>query len=88
VTTKTTTVTRADVHALVEALPDAELAEAKRYLTGLSTQNDPALRAALLAPMDDEPLTEEDVAAIDEARAELAQGQGIPNEVARREFGW
>jgi len=32
------------------------------------------------APIDDEPLTDEDIAALDEAEAELAAGLGIPNE--------
>ena len=46
-TTETTTATRAELHALVDALPEVELVEARRLLTGLNTP-DPALRSALL----------------------------------------
>ena len=79
-TTEATTVTRAELHALVDALPDGELTEAKRYLTGLNTHDDPALRTALLAPLDDEPLTEEEIAAIEEAKQELARGDYVTDE--------
>jgi hypothetical protein len=52
-------------------------AEAERYLKGLTT-DDPVLRAFLLAPLDDEPESEEERLAVEEARAELARGEGIP----------
>ncbi len=75
-TTEATTVTRVELHALVDALPDGELAEAKRYLTGLNTHDDPAL----LAQYDDEPLTEEDVAAIEDGQAAIARGEYVTDE--------
>ncbi len=78
--------TREALHQLIDGLPDETLDEAARRLSPLYP--DPALRAALLAPIDDEPLTAEDIAAIEEARAELDQGLGISNEELRREFGW
>jgi hypothetical protein len=44
------------LHHLVEALPDDELREAHAFLEYLRLRKaDPVLRAALLAPVDDEP---------------------------------
>jgi len=80
-------VTRSQLHALVDTLPDTELTEAKRYLTGLSTVDDPPLRAALLAPIDDEPLTEEEIAAVEEAKEELARGEYLTMDAVKRELG-
>lgn len=78
-TTETNPRTRADLHTLVDALPDTELPEAQRLLMGLNT-TDPALRTALLAPIDDEPLTDEDIAAIEEAKQQLARGEYVSDE--------
>jgi predicted RNase H-like HicB family nuclease len=39
------------------------------------------------APIDDEPLTPEDIAAIDEGRRSLERGEGIPHDDILREFG-
>jgi hypothetical protein len=54
--------TRADLHQLVDRLPDDELARAE------------VLLRALEAPID-EPVTDDDRSALDEARAELADGR-------------
>ena len=86
--TDTSTGIRAELHALIDALPDDELAEAKHYLTGLALHDDPALRTALLAPMDDEPLTAEDIAAIEEAKARVERGEWVSHDDVRRELGW
>ena len=51
------------LHTLVDQLPRAMWDEAARYLTGLNTE-DPVLRAFLLAPLDDEPETEEERLAV------------------------
>lgn len=88
-TTDVTTVTRADLHALVDALPDPELAEAKRLLTGLSTTDDPVLRAALLAPLEDEELSPEEEVALARAweRRERGEAHYVSNEELARELG-
>jgi hypothetical protein len=70
---------RDDLYALVDALPDNELNEARRYLSALQEAN-PAVRAALLAPIDDEPLTPEDRRAIDEAKAAYNRGDWIADD--------
>jgi hypothetical protein len=72
-TTKATT-TKESLHALVDGLPEDMWGEAERYLTGLTT-DDPLLRKFLLAPLDDEPETEEERLAVEEARAEIARGE-------------
>ena len=87
-TTETTTASRAELHALVDALPDAELAEARRLLTGLSTA-DPVLRAALLAPLEDEELTPEEEARLARAwgRRERGEARYITDEELASELG-
>ncbi len=88
-TTETTTAARANLHALVDTLPDAELAEARRLLTGLNTA-DPVLRAALLARLEDEELSAEENAMLAEARRRRASGEAryTSDEDVRRELGW
>jgi hypothetical protein len=49
---------------------------------------DPMLQALYSAPLDDEPVTEEDEAAVEEARQEAARGETVPLEALRRELGW
>jgi hypothetical protein len=73
------------LHALVDQLPQGMWDEAARYLTGLNTE-DPVLRAFLLAPLDDEPLTDEEIALVEEGEAEIARGEGIPWEIVRDEL--
>ena len=48
---------------------------------------DTAYRAALSAPLDDEPVTEADVAAILCAREEVRLGKVVPHDEVFREFG-
>ncbi len=76
---------RQALHQLLDALPDELLPAAEARLTAL--RDDPFLRFMLAAPVDDEPLDEEDQAALAEARAEHARGETIPWEQVRRELG-
>jgi hypothetical protein len=78
--------TRDTLRHLIDTLPDAVLDEAERYLTALQT-DDPVLRAALLAPVDDEPESPEEAAAVQEARDALARGDAYTLEEVRRELG-
>ena len=48
---------------------------------------DPVWRSCATAPLDDEPVTPEDEAAIEQGRKEIAEGRGIPHEEIMREFG-
>jgi hypothetical protein len=79
--------TKEALHALVDELPDDALPAAERYLQSLrEAAVDPVLQAFLNAPEDDEPLTAEDLAAIEEAEAEIARGEVIPWEVFRAQL--
>ncbi len=86
-TTDTTTVTRTELHALVDTLPEGELGEARRYLKGLST-TDPLERALLLAPLEDEGLSEAEVVALETAERRYRGGstQYVTDEQLAREL--
>ena len=78
------------LHRLIDELPEAELPEVERFLaergddplrrTLTKAPDDPLLRALANAPEDDEPLTPEDEAAIEEARRSVAAGRVIADD--------
>ena len=78
-----TSANRDSLHRLVDEIPDSELHAARRMLQYLRDQSDPLLRALLDAPEDDEPLTEQDAAALEANR----EGAYIPHEDLKRELG-
>lgn len=71
---------------IVDELPEGDVLAAERYLEYL---RDIGSEQAILGevPLDDEPLTEEDVAEIEAARAELSAGRSRPWSVVRQELG-
>lgn len=77
---------RAILHRLVDSLPEEDLTTAGRLLVGLTMTADPIERALLLAPVDDEPDTDDDDGGLTEARRELARGEGISTEELEREL--
>jgi len=79
---------RDEVHELVDQLPDDELNAARRFVEYLRHHGDPLLKKLMEAPIDDEPVTEEEEALVAEAREELARGETISHEEVKREFGW
>ena len=62
---------RAALHALVDAVPDEWLAEAKAAMRALV---DPVLLALLMAPPEDEELSTDERAELERAEAERAAG--------------
>jgi hypothetical protein len=78
--------TKETLHRLIDELPDGEVDEAERYLRALQIE-DPVLRSLELAPIDDEPLTPEEEAALQEGRDALARGEALTMEQLRRELG-
>lgn len=60
------------LHQAIDAMTEAEAAEALRTLGG---PRDPAARFFAEAPLDDEPFTAADVAAVAEADADEAAGR-------------
>jgi len=76
---------RQALHTLVEKLPEPELVPGRRFLEYLRQQPADSLRVLLdTAPLDDEPVTEDDLAAIREGLEEHARGETIPHEEVKR----
>lgn len=75
---------RQQAHALLDML-SAEKLNAVRSL--LEVMVEPLARSLALAAAEEEKITPETAAALDRARASLAQGEGIPHEEILREFG-
>lgn len=77
--------TRADLHAIVDDLPDSELDRARASLEAVRS---PLAKALAQAPIDDEPETAEERSAVQDARDSLARGErGISLMDLRRELG-
>jgi hypothetical protein len=79
--------TKATLHRIIEELPESELVAAERFLAYLRDMADPVRRALLTAPWDDEPETEDERQAVQEAHNELARGEVYPLDEVRRELG-
>jgi hypothetical protein len=75
------------LHALIDTLPDTKLDAARLYLEALRAEDDPVLQAFLNAPEDDEPETDEERAAVQEAREALARGDVYTLAEVSRELG-
>ena len=77
--------TRADLHAIVDDLPESELFRARASLEAVCS---PLERALAQAPIDDELETAEERSAVQEARASLSRGErGSSLKDLRRELG-
>ena len=75
---------RQQVHALINVLPNEKIAA----LYGLlEVMVEPLSRSLAMAPVEDEELTPETMAAIHRASASLDRGEGISHEEILREFG-
>jgi hypothetical protein len=79
-------IAREDVHHLLDELPDDLLPYIARQLGAL--RDDPLARLLLTAPIDDEPETEEERAAVQAAREEAARVGYVSDEDLDRELGW
>jgi hypothetical protein len=75
---------RQQAHALIDLLPPEKLNAVRNLLEVMA---EPLSRALALAPFEDEEITSEMAAELDQARASLARGEGIPHEEILREFG-
>jgi hypothetical protein len=84
---KKSVILREELHGLVDDLSDHDLPTAKRFLAYLRNIRDPLIRKMVEAPYDDEPLTEEDIAALDEAWEDVAAGRLVSDEEVKRELG-
>jgi len=75
---------KADLHRLVDNLPEEKETEARHLLQDLLDGGDYTLENA---PFDDEPLTEEDHAALDEAHEDIRAGRVTTQEEVERKLG-
>jgi hypothetical protein len=76
---------RDTLHHLIDRIPEEELPTAKKFLEYLAVS--PAYRAAFSAPPDDEPVSDEDAAAIARAKDEVQAGRVVSHDEVLREFG-
>lgn len=80
--------TRERLRRLADALPDAEVEALARVMDAMAAGVlDPAARAALRAPDDDEPVTAAERAGMAESQAALAAGDVVDLATLRAELG-
>lgn len=72
-------------HELIERLEDSQVVTAVRFLEFMML--DPVSRSLATAPVDDEPLTEEEEQALNVSKEWFKHNQGIPHEEILAEFG-
>lgn len=75
---------RREAHLLLDVLPDEKIVAVRNLL---EVMVEPLSDSLAKAPVEDEDLTPEAIAALDRGRASLAQGKRIPHEEILREFG-
>lgn len=71
-------------HHLLDQLDAGQLAAVVHLL---QVMTDPVARAIAHAPVDEEPLTAEDIKALDQSREWLKDNEGIPHEQVLAELG-
>jgi hypothetical protein len=73
-------------HQLIDRLPETQISGLVQFL---ETIVDPVTTALRNAPLDDEPETDDEKSAVDDARAWLQKngGKGIPHHEAMRRLG-
>jgi len=76
--------TKEHAHELIDRLPPTQLSAVVGLLEAIL---DPVSRSLANAPLDDEPVSEEEAREIAAARASLDRGEGIPHEQVLAEFG-
>ena len=90
-TSKTMSILKDELHRLVEALPEKKNASAKRLLEVLLVSKDSAdevwIEFLAKAPMDDEPLHDDDLAAIAEAENDIIMGRVKTLGQVKKELG-
>lgn len=82
-------VQKEELYRLIDALPEKEIAAAKRFLEFLVIQPDEESWDEFLKnpPIDDEPLTEDDLRDIEEGEKAIAEGKVKSWEQVKREYG-
>ena len=86
-TPQESTVSREELKSLIDDLSDYELDAVRQYIQSLHPSDDPVASSLADVPVDDEPVTEDDLSAIEESDADIAAGRVVSLEQLRREFG-
>jgi hypothetical protein len=72
-------------HDLIERLPADRIPTVVRFIEFMLL--DPVARSLVAAPMDDEPLSEEEIRAIEASKEWFRHNKGTPHEEVLAEFG-
>ena len=80
-------VSRQEIKDLIDGLPDLELHAVKRFIQYIRDMNDPVFRILAEAPWDDEPVTDEDLEAIEESNRDIAAGRVISHQDLKAVLG-
>ena len=78
---------RSHLHQLGNQLPEEEIQAAEHCLKALCEHDDPVLRTLRSAPVDDEPLTEQERKEIEEAQRDLDAGHRVSDAQIRADLG-
>jgi len=78
--------TKERLHELVDRLPEGSENHAEEYLRYLLESGDPVLAALKSAPLDDEPETQAERKAAEEARKDVQANRVVSHEAILREF--
>ena len=77
-----------ELHRLIDKLPETEVQAARRFLEFLcGMSEDPLAQVLRRAPVDDEPETPEERAAVEKALRQVERGETIPHEEVLRRLG-
>jgi hypothetical protein len=75
------------LYRLVDGLPDGAVDTAEYFLESLSTSDDPVVRALMNAPIDDEPVTQEEEEAVRESWEDHKAGRVQSLDEIEKELG-
>jgi hypothetical protein len=75
------------LHRLIDDLPEGEIPRAERVLQALKEAAEAPSHTLENAPIDDEPETPEEAAAVAEAWREHREGKSLTTEELKRELG-
>ena len=78
---------RERLHRLVDDMHEGELETVETFIDFVHERGDPVLRALMNAPIDDEPVTDEERAAVQEGLDALEAGDVYTMEEVEKELG-
>ncbi len=84
---KKSVVLKEELHGLIDELAERDLYTAKHFLAYLRNIRDHMMQKLVETLYEDEPLTAEDIAALDEAYEDLKAGRVFTMEEVQRELG-